>query len=110
MLLEGSWVHIDPCEAAVNEPLIYESWGKKPTYVLAYHSTEHSSEHSNMHSSDHSDNGDNENDSGERGVCDVTDYYVSDAAVIAGRRQAENISEIDFARLLGEANAQLLHY
>jgi len=28
-------VHVDPCEAAVNEPLLYESWGKKQTYIIA---------------------------------------------------------------------------
>jgi hypothetical protein len=36
---EGSdWVHVDPCEAAVDEPLIYQSWGKNQTYIVSYHS------------------------------------------------------------------------
>ncbi|EKU23366.1 peptide-N4-(N-acetyl-beta-glucosaminyl)asparagine amidase, partial [Nannochloropsis gaditana CCMP526] len=30
------WVHLDPCEAAVNEPLLYQGWGKKQTYILAF--------------------------------------------------------------------------
>ena len=30
------WVHMDPCEAAVDEPLLYESWGKNQTYILAF--------------------------------------------------------------------------
>lgn len=30
------WVHVDPCEAAVNEPLIYQGWGKAQTYIFAY--------------------------------------------------------------------------
>lgn len=81
MLLDGSWVHVDPCEAAVNEPLIYESWGKNPTYVLAY--------------------------STDCSVCDVTDCYVKDASVISSRRLAENISDGEFQRLLCEANDKL---
>mmetsp|Transcript_2705 Transcript_2705/g.6499 ORF Transcript_2705/g.6499 Transcript_2705/m.6499 type:complete len:380 (+) Transcript_2705:110-1249(+) len=33
----GRWVHIDPCEAAVDEPLLYANgWGRCPTHVLAY--------------------------------------------------------------------------
>ena len=29
------WVHIDPCEAAVDNNHLYQSWGKKQTYVMA---------------------------------------------------------------------------
>jgi hypothetical protein len=34
---EGQWVHLDPCEAAVDNPLLYEEWGKHQTYIVAYH-------------------------------------------------------------------------
>lgn len=30
------WIHLDPCEAAVDEPLLYQSWGKNQTYILAF--------------------------------------------------------------------------
>jgi hypothetical protein len=29
------WIHVDPCEAAINEPLIYQGWGKNLTYIVA---------------------------------------------------------------------------
>ena len=35
--LNGKWVHLDPCEAAVNRPLLYEEWGKQQTYIVAFH-------------------------------------------------------------------------
>ncbi len=33
----GRWVHLDPCEAAVDNPLLYSSWGKNQTYLMAFY-------------------------------------------------------------------------
>jgi peptide-N4-(N-acetyl-beta-glucosaminyl)asparagine amidase len=74
VLLEGAWVHLDPCEAAVDQPLLYESWGKKPTFVLA-------------HTHD--------------GIEDVTHRYCADARdVIGERRLKEGVTQELFEELL----------
>jgi hypothetical protein len=33
----SKWVHLDPCEAAVDKPLLYQEWGKEQTYIIAFH-------------------------------------------------------------------------
>lgn len=30
------WIHLDPCEAAVDKPYLYQEWGKKQTYIIAF--------------------------------------------------------------------------
>jgi hypothetical protein len=30
------WIHLDPCEAAVDHPLLYQEWGKQQTYIVGF--------------------------------------------------------------------------
>eukprot|EP00559_Dactyliosolen_fragilissimus_P001915 CAMPEP_0184866084 /NCGR_PEP_ID=MMETSP0580-20130426/20739_1 /TAXON_ID=1118495 /ORGANISM="Dactyliosolen fragilissimus" /LENGTH=641 /DNA_ID=CAMNT_0027365561 /DNA_START=189 /DNA_END=2114 /DNA_ORIENTATION=- len=32
----GRFVHLDPCEAAVDKPFLYQEWGKRQTYIIAF--------------------------------------------------------------------------
>jgi hypothetical protein len=66
----GRWVHLDPCEAAVDEPRLYASWGKKHTYVVAV---------------------------GSDGMCDVTAKYATNLTAALERRQ---LSEAQVARAI----------
>jgi hypothetical protein len=35
--LDDQWVHLDPCEAAVDEKLLYQQWGKRQVYIVAFY-------------------------------------------------------------------------
>ncbi|CAM9361779.1 unnamed protein product [Discosporangium mesarthrocarpum] len=73
----GRWVHIDPCEAAVDEPLLYESWGKQQTYILAFSPQE---------------------------VVDVTSTYTSDFEAAKSRR---DVGEDTIRSLISSATKEL---
>lgn len=83
------WIHIDPCEAAVNEPYIYSHWGKTPTFILAFEASK---------------------------ITDVTQYYIDPASLPANvtvmeaieeRRAAENVNTTYFNTMLGRGEMYL---
>jgi Transglutaminase-like superfamily len=38
VLLQGDkWIHLDPCEAAVDQPHLYQDWGKQQTYIIGFY-------------------------------------------------------------------------
>lgn len=78
--IHDKWVHIDPCEAAINEPLIYEGWGKSPTFIIAYSASE---------------------------IVDATFTYSSNETTVWERREAEGITPSIFAEMLAKAQKQL---
>jgi hypothetical protein len=77
VLVGTRWVHLDPCEAAVDEPWLYQSWGKNQTYVVAFTREE---------------------------VIDVTEQYTSDFSAALSRRE---ISQSEFDRHLARATNEL---
>jgi hypothetical protein len=80
-LIHNQWIHIDPCEAAINEPLIYQGWGKSPTFIIAYTATE---------------------------IDDVTFTYTShNETIVWERRESEGITSTIFDDMLTKARNQL---
>jgi hypothetical protein len=37
LLNDSQWIHLDPCEAAVDKPLLYQNWGKQQTYIIGFY-------------------------------------------------------------------------
>lgn len=35
VLIDGRWIHMDPCEAALDDNMLYSNWGKNQTFVVA---------------------------------------------------------------------------
>merc|ERR1711862_167672 len=59
---EEEYIHLDPCEAIVDHKLLYQEWGKKQTYIIAFSSpSSSSSKNKNNHF-----------------IEDVTKYYTTD--------------------------------
>jgi hypothetical protein len=68
--LFDDWIHVDPCEAVIDNPLLYESWGKTQTYIVAFHPSLDSSQ-------------------ADRCIEDVTAIYTSDNTTVIGERRED---------------------
>eukprot|EP00282_Hemiselmis_andersenii_P033194 CAMPEP_0169452028 /NCGR_PEP_ID=MMETSP1042-20121227/14009_1 /TAXON_ID=464988 /ORGANISM="Hemiselmis andersenii, Strain CCMP1180" /LENGTH=357 /DNA_ID=CAMNT_0009563973 /DNA_START=36 /DNA_END=1109 /DNA_ORIENTATION=+ len=75
--VQGQWCHIDPCEAAFEDKLMYSGWGKKHTYVVAF---------------------------SREGVEDVTSDYCEDMEACRDRR---DLTDRQFEAELDKARAAL---
>lgn len=75
------WIHIDPCEAAVNENYLYQSWGKNQTFVLALSLDE---------------------------IHDVTNNYTTDITGISLRRESEGVNASIITESIEKAKNMLM--
>ena len=75
-----NWIHLDPCEAAVNENLIYESWGRSHDFVFQL---------------------------SDSGVIDVTEKYTTKYNDIIERRLSYNIDNSILDEMILVANSQI---
>jgi hypothetical protein len=98
------WVHLDPCEAAVDENFIYQGWGKKQTYILGFYAPPQ--------------RGNNSNDTiGSSTVTttpvieDITATYTTDSWEEICRRRDESEVEIrvSMAKAIGDLAPKLLN-
>ena len=80
---KSNWIHIDPCEAAVNENFIYESWGKSQNYIVSVSNSE---------------------------VRDVTEQYTTKFNETVIRRSNSEVNQTYFNSLLHDAKNEILNY
>jgi Transglutaminase-like superfamily len=84
IMIGSRWVHLDPCEAAVDQNLLYQGWGKKQTYILGFAAPSSSN------------SGWLARDDDVRGplIEDITSTYTSDAWETICQRRDESENEI----------------
>ena len=80
---KSNWVHVDPCEAAVNENYIYESWGKSQNYIVSVSNSE---------------------------VYDVTEQYTRNFNETVLRRSKSEVNQTYFDSLLQDAKNEIHKY
>ena len=79
----SKWVHLDPCEAAVGENFIYQSWGKAQNYIVAV----------------------SKND-----VKDVTEFYTTKYNETVSRRLESGVNQTYVDSLLKQASEEIKNY
>jgi Transglutaminase-like superfamily len=109
--MDDRWVHLDPCEASLDRPLLYQQgWGKKQTYIVAF---SEGNDPSSTHDVpvDHATTTTSTTGAGWnhlRSVVDVTKDYTSDTLdVIQTRRTQDGVTQQAVASALERANADL---
>lgn len=80
------WIHLDPCEAAVDKPLLYQEWGKTQTHIVAFYAPSLSTLRQQQHQKQNHK---------QVLIHDVTQNYTSDSMEVLGRRREESAAEIE---------------
>ena len=96
--MDNRWVHLDPCEASVDVPWLYQEWGKNQTFIIAFEAplitTATSAEKENANNS--------------LTITDVTQSYTSDTPeAIDKRRLADGATRDNIVTSLQRANRDM---
>jgi peptide-N4-(N-acetyl-beta-glucosaminyl)asparagine amidase len=78
--INKKWIHVDPCEASIDEPLLYNDWGKNQTYIFAYT---------------------------EKTVEDVTEKYTKNFTASLERRRNDGVNESYINEMLKKIEVEL---
>jgi len=101
-VIEGAprWIHLDPCEAALDLPLLYQEWGKNQTYIVAFQAPLDATQ---------STRNNNTTTKQQWKIVDVTQEYTSDdlEQIQARRTKEDGITSQDVAAALERANRDL---
>ena len=93
--MDDRWVHLDPCEASMDTPLLYQRWGKKQTYIVAFEAPLNTGN-------------EKENDNNILSIADVTKSYTSDNwGSIQARRSEDGTTFDDIDMSLQRANKDM---
>lgn len=109
-MMIGRWVHLDPCEAAIDNPLLYSSWGKNQTYLVAFYdpllSSATTSSASVADGDNYDCNGKDYMSMTSPVVEDVTLRYTSDKIDVVTERRG--ISEQSVAKAINEVSKKMV--
>jgi hypothetical protein len=95
--IDERWVHMDPCEAAIDTPLLYQGWGKNQTYIVAFEAPSRAADGGGY--------------SKPPTVVDVTKDYTSDSwETIHKRRHDVGATKEDISASMKWANADLANF
>lgn len=108
------WVHLDPCEAAVDENFIYQGWGKKQTYILGFYAPPQrgTSTNGSVGSSDPLDLSETTTTTTTPIIEDITAQYTTDSweEICKRRDESEDEIRVSMAKAIGDLAPKLRNF